>query len=529
MLTSNSIFKTITKNNLIISIIPLCCVLGITCFLVCSNYRSEKAQTAADCAEAYAQEISGALTDASQRNDYILKYNYLIEGLNKQYTNPADILVFYNGVTSYFDTIYSYRTSESVIIYYTNPTLYDSRYFLNARSLPEVQRVNSYFEKSGQSIYKEDSIYTDERGKKYFLFYRKMPFNNGSLLASRCYLPERSPLTSSVSVVPSSEFLGGNYAAVPTVDNYLCIAPIEDSSLMYIFYIFMFLLLALSFIGAIIILAYKTTSKTTTEIESFITRLSTDDVLSMNISQSSVEPFELSVIKRTISKLVLKIEEEAETRYRYELERSDLKMQLLQSRLKPHILYNSLSVIKLKAFRYSDKEIITIIDNLVAYYRSVLNSGKENISIADELILLEKYVSVHEISHGRKYNLELCVPEELKSLQIPHLLLQPFVENSISHGLSGEHSEYKIRITCRRETPYLLFTVYDTGFGLTPEMLEKLNHLESYEDSYGVKNVYQRIQLIFGKDCGIFYRSEQNRFTEATIKILESPPSDREI
>lgn len=528
MLTSNSIFKTITKNNLIISIIPLCCVLSITCFLVCSNYRSEKSQTAANCADAYAQEIRAALTDASQRSDYILKYNYLIEGLNKQYTNPADILVFYNDVTSYFDTIYSYRTSESVTVYFTNPTLYDGRYFLNIQHLPEAQKVNRFFEESGSSIYKEDNIYTDEHGKEYFLFYRKMPFNNGSLLAARCYLPERSPLTACVSVARSSEIPREDYAVVHTVDDFICAAPIEDNSLMYVFYIFLFLLIGLIFICTIIILAYKTTSKTTTEIESFITRLSTDDVLSMNISQNSLEPFELSVIKRTISNLVMKIKEDADTRYRYELERQDLKMQLLQSRLKPHILYNSLSVIKLKAFRYGDNEIITIINNLVTYYRSVLNNGKENISIYDELILLEKYVSINEISHGRKYNLEFDVPEELKSIQIPHLLLQPFVENSITHGLSGEHSEYKIRITCRRETPYLFFTVYDTGFGLTPEMLEKLNNLQDYEDSYGIKNVYLRIQLIFGKSCGIFYRSEQNRFTEATIKILESPPSGQE-
>lgn len=523
MFKNNSIFKKITRSNIIFSLIIFCIILVLSCFLICSNYNNEKKMIAQNCADAYAHEIKTQISAAVQQSNMVLRYNYLIENLNREFTKNSDILEFLNATASYFDTIFSGESTENIVIYHSNSTIYENRYFLKITRLENSNKILKYFEENNSSIYREKELFTDEQGNKYLVFYRKMPFNPGSLLAYRCYLPKNSNFIADVNITYADEKLPRGYVSSAIDSLYIAYAPVESSIAMNVLFIVIFIVLGVIFMAITTFLAYRTTAKTTSEIESFINSLASDDLMSLDISLNSVDPIELSIIKNAIHTLVSKIKETTEANYKFKYELQDLKFQLLQNKFNPHLLYNSLSVIKLKAFRYKDKEITTIINDLVAYYRAVLNKDKKNITIADEIILLKKFVSVNEISHEKKYDIEFDIPDDLMTMEIPHLLLQPFIENSISHGLSTISKDCKIKVSCCRENGFIKFTIYDNGTGIDEETLKKLNNLESYNESYGIKNAYLRIQLMYGKDCDISFESEINKYTKVVIKIGYKP------
>jgi two-component system sensor histidine kinase YesM len=152
----------------------------------------------------------------------------------------------------------------------------------------------------------------------------------------------------------------------------------------------------------------------------------------------------------------------------------------------------------------------------------ILSKGKDSITLAEELELIKKYVFLAEISHSKHYELSIDADPCMNDIIIPHMLLQPFVENSIIHGLSGSRESCRILIKARFEDDFAVFTVFDNGYGMNSEMLANMNSLSKNSTSYGIKNTHERMQLKYGQAFSISYKSEFDHFTEATIKIQKS-------
>ena len=102
--------------------------------------------------------------------------------------------------------------------------------------------------------------------------------------------------------------------------------------------------------------------------------------------------------------------------------------------------------------------------------------------------------------------------------EILHLLLQPFVENAIIHGLGGSKQDCEIKIECCEENGFLNITVEDNGRGMDEEKLKKLNNTEESEIGYGIKNVCMRLKLYYGSDAKVYFESTVGKGTKAYIR-----------
>lgn len=514
-----SIFHKIMINNLLISLIPFCCILVLTYLLVCSNYRNEKIQQAQKYANAYANDITTSLDESFNKSNYVLKYKYMIDNIDNTFSTAAKALEFIDITSEYFDTIFSEGDLDTLIIYHSNDTIFESKYFLKINRLVNADELFEYFETNNTGTYLDERIYTDIIGKKYFNFYKKMQFNENCIVAFRSYLPDASAFKDNIQLINVGEQIPENSVSCKIFDNVYCSAIIEENMLIYFLYAILFIIIGIFFILIVIYLTYKATQKTTKEIESFLNSLDKSDILSMNISEIRSGPPELTIIKKVINNLIHKIKTYSDEQYKYEIEKKNLQMQLLRSKLNLHMLYNSLSVIKLKAFRYGDKDILSIVDNLSSYYRLSLNNGKEFISVSDEFELLKKFVYVNEVSHNKKYTLEISADTGILDIKIPHMLLQPFVENSILHGLNGSEKPGIIKISGKKNNDFLIFKIYDNGHGISPETLNIINNMENNTERYGIRNTYLRLCNTFGSDSKIHFDSEEGKFTEVTITI----------
>lgn len=519
---ADSIFTKVLISNLTVTLIPLILVVSVICFLFCSDYRNNTIRSTRKALKEYVDEVNSELASCVRTTDSIMEYNYIIDGLNVSYQSRIDLLLFLQDLASYMDNVTGRLHPDSITIYFSNPTLYESNYLLKTDRLEKAEAILTYFRENSTNIFWEDALLADEDGRLYFQFYRRMALNQGAILSCKAYIPE-APHGLNVSLFRQEDFSEQEKCIFEPLSNAcVAVAPVDYAAIhrMYLYYVLLFSCLGLCFLFALIWLAWKITRRITMDTNSFILQLaSAPPDRDMATQAHPKEPLELRVIKNSIQSLMDRVQEVSASHYSAELARKKLELNLLQSKINPHVLYNSLSVIKLKVFKYADQELLDTIDHLVDYYHAVLGKGKNYVTISEEIDLIKNFVYINEISHGKSYHLETLIPEELADQEILHLLLQPFVENAIVHGLSGSRQDCRIRIACARLGGMLEFTIYDNGYGLSPGMLNRLNHLSFETEAYGIRNVYQRLTLEYGAGSTIRYDSRQNVYTWVTIRF----------
>ena len=129
--------------------------------------------------------------------------------------------------------------------------------------------------------------------------------------------------------------------------------------------------------------------------------------------------------------------------------------------------------------------------------------------------------------------MELHIPEELDTLKIPKMTLQPLVENSIYHGIRvKEGKKGKVEITAMKDGEDALIIVSDSGTGMESREIEEMNRSISVHDDsfgYGVRNVNKRIELMFGKPYGLKFTANENGGVTVVIRLpLQSIQDENE-
>lgn len=200
-----------------------------------------------------------------------------------------------------------------------------------------------------------------------------------------------------------------------------------------------------------------------------------------------------------------------------------IKLDALQSQIQPHFLYNTLDCIRWQAVMEGNKELAKMIKSLAAYYRICLSKGREIISLGKELEHIRNYMYIQHMRYGEVFTYEILEQEWVEQVEIPKLTLQPLVENSIYHGIKiKEGKTGLVQITVERKENYAIIKVKDNGEGMSDEKIKEMNQsIQHYEETmgYGVRNVNRRIELMFGKEYGLYYESNEEGGVTVTVKI----------
>lgn len=221
-------------------------------------------------------------------------------------------------------------------------------------------------------------------------------------------------------------------------------------------------------------------------------------------------------VNQTVEKLIA--EQEA---------RKNAEIKALAMQIRPHFLYNTLNSIKCLVWTEEYEKIEPTITNLVNLLRNALNQGGRQITLAQEKENVELFVDILNIRLQQKIELKWDMEEEWMDLTFPSFFLQPLVENSIFHGLSGEKGLITIVVSVYEEEESIVIEVLDSGIGVEKEMLEKINALFSGEKAamqdkdfhIGLSNVYNRLFLNYGKSVRMHMNSRPEKGTMVQIKI----------
>ena len=229
---------------------------------------------------------------------------------------------------------------------------------------------------------------------------------------------------------------------------------------------------------------------------------------------------ELDEIADSVNQMGEKIHTLIEESYKKELDRKISELNLLQEQINPHFLYNALSSISVLAMGNGDKAASRAILYLSDFYRITLSKGKQDITIREELNLLESYLKIQRMRFGDSIEVEYELDESLLDVHVVKLTLQPIVENAIHHGRDDDSEVFHILIRLFEEQGKTVFEVIDDGCGMDPEKLMDLqNSMNHSEGGYGLRNVNIRIKLQYGPQYGVYIESERGFGTKIRIEF----------
>ena len=181
-----------------------------------------------------------------------------------------------------------------------------------------------------------------------------------------------------------------------------------------------------------------------------------------------------------------------------------LKLSLLQSQIKPHFLYNTLDTIYCLVLMGKKEEAGRMTKLLSDYYRHVLSNGMDWVLLFEEIKYTSNYLQIQSIRYNDILDFEICVEEEVENIKIPKLTLQPLVENAIYHGIKPLDRKGHIRALVKQKEDIVYLRVQDDGVGLSGERFwEVLQKGAQSGDSFGLRNVAERLHLYYGERCAL--------------------------
>ncbi|WP_305116555.1 sensor histidine kinase [Acutalibacter muris] len=247
---------------------------------------------------------------------------------------------------------------------------------------------------------------------------------------------------------------------------------------------------------------------------------------------------ELQLIARSANRMLDRIDQsfrqEQETQaklYQAINAQSQAEFMGYRNQINPHFLFNTLECMRSMAHSRGERELETLVSAMALTFRYSLYSDSMT-RLAQELNHVQSYFQVVNIRFPGRYSLKIsAAPETLEHATLS-MVLQPIVENAISHAFSSRESGCRVAIQARRqENGFLLLRVADNGQGMSPEELRQLDRQMRHGDSepqggrssIGLHNIYQRMKLTFGSHFHIRFHSREGFYTVVELVIPPSP------
>ncbi len=171
---------------------------------------------------------------------------------------------------------------------------------------------------------------------------------------------------------------------------------------------------------------------------------------------------------------------------------AETQLRLLESQLEPHMLFNTLANLRV-LIGLDAERAQAMLDHLIAFLRATLSASRvERHPLKDEFARLADYLALMQVRMGTRLRFEFELPETLRELPVPPLLLQPLVENAIKHGLEPHVGGGTLRVVATAADGQLWLDVEDDGAGFDPA------RPATPDGGFGTVQVRERLAVAFG-------------------------------
>lgn len=203
-------------------------------------------------------------------------------------------------------------------------------------------------------------------------------------------------------------------------------------------------------------------------------------------------------------------------------EQRNAELAALQQQINPHFLYNTLTSVKFLVQQGSKEKAVHTIHAMISLLQNALSNVSETITVAQELENLKSYVFINHVRYGERIKVNFFVAPDTIGCHVPKLIIQPFIENAFFHAFTKKSEGY-IHVLISQESGSLLCEVVDNGDGMEDGgMGFSLSNPESKRQLFtgiGIKNVHDRIVLLYGDEYGVTIMSTLNEGTTIKVKL----------
>ncbi|RME68754.1 MAG: hypothetical protein D6782_00755 [Alphaproteobacteria bacterium] len=192
------------------------------------------------------------------------------------------------------------------------------------------------------------------------------------------------------------------------------------------------------------------------------------------------------------------------------------KLLMLKYQLSPHFFLNALNSVTSLVRKDKKKDAIEMLARIGDFLRSSMYSDDSpEHTLRDEMEILSQYIDIEKVRFGDRLNVEFSVSEDAKSVEIPNLLLQPLIENSIKHAVCRSLSPTTIRLEAAldRNGKRLDIALSDTGPGANADRFKT-----STASGIGLKNVEERLRSAYGEG-GYAFAIEPGNEKGLTVRL----------
>lgn len=331
----------------------------------------------------------------------------------------------------------------------------------------------------------------------------------------------------SIHVYRRMNLYGGTMIAAVSVDKKVTYAGITGLNSLFV-------LLLLFMLPLVIVMMRFFYKKVTCPLREFVTVSNAVREGNLGIQIENMEDNEeFYQMKDAFNHMSRQLKNQFDRIYLEEIALRDARIMALQSQINPHFLNNTLEIINWEARLNGNDKVSGMIEALSTMLGETMNRKQQQFhTVAEEMAYADAYLYIISQRFGEKFQCTKKIDERLRNVQVPRLIIQPIVENAVEHGMDiARQGRLEIRLF-EREDGYLCIEVEDNGH-LTKEDRRKIDRLLSQEIdlsaenrvSLGIRNVDQRLKMIYGADCGLFISGNDQEHTVSTILLKMELPT----
>lgn len=234
--------------------------------------------------------------------------------------------------------------------------------------------------------------------------------------------------------------------------------------------------------------------------------------------------YEIQHLSRSVRSMVSTMRHLMDDIIQQEGQKRRSELEVLQSQINPHFLYNTLDSVIWMTESGQQEEAIQMVTSLARLFRIALSRGKSVIPLCDELEHARHYMNIQQIRYKNKFSTQIQAQPGVEDLYTLKLIVQPLLENAIYHGMASAEDDGLIQVSAYRQGDDLIIDVEDNGLGMRPEVAASLldadrPQVRTSGSGIGVRNVHQRIRLTFGTEYGLTIFSEPDEGTLVRIRL----------
>ena len=239
---------------------------------------------------------------------------------------------------------------------------------------------------------------------------------------------------------------------------------------------------------------------------------------SREVTVSSDSEDEVGILINSFRRMMDEINRLIDEVYVNKIALKEYELKALQAQINPPFLYNTLSMMNWMAIRSGQMDISKVTLALSTFYRTALSKGEDMVTIETCIRNMEAYLEIQLTMHDYNFTVEWDIDPDIKNEKMPKLLLQLVVENAIEHGIDEkEEGDKKLFLSFKGQGDDVEIIVRDNGTGMEQEKAETLVTYQA--KGYGLKNVNDRIRLLYGEAYGIRIFSEPGEGTNVIMRF----------